>query len=407
MAPDKKIDGERGRGRPKTKGKRTHSNISIESNKSNTNKLRTVRLPEPEPISIARCSRSPDRISEKFLDEVPSNNVNYTGEDELINNVKRKSSIDALSVKRPRYVDDKEFDEFYHRRSYLIGIKDLPKFSGHVGEDVCLWIEQSRFFLKSLPHSEKEKIEIVSLSLSGDARNIIVGRRDVATVEDIYGIIRNAFKPQTSPIHQLFNTKQKPEEPISLFGARLKANLQASGIASDTIHYEDILLRLFLSQIKPELARRLNIWAPDSFEKALAAAIRYEEESFNHKREKLMNLETKRVREEKTSTGSNENLNELVALMKEQLNKPQYRTSKWINKNKPNWKIVKCFFCKKEGHSFRKCRQATPKDIQQIEQNIGKYFDELNKESAIPLNLQPRTEKNSPLIREHQVEFKN
>ena len=96
-----------------------------------------------------------------------------------------------------------------------------------------------------------------------------------------------------------------------------------------------MLLRSFLTQIKTELSRRLNIWRTESFDKALASAIRYEEDSAHIKREKNEKLtnyaEQSKEYFQKPNLSTNRTklmreqpvkkiLHELVALLKESSN---------------------------------------------------------------------------------------
>ena len=245
------------------------------------------RRGRPSKILIPNGNQMIPRSSKDIESEVDSDFED--ADTDVLSSTKRERSFDDCRAvcpsKRGRMVEitekskSQDLQEQTSKAAKHVSLKEIPKFSGAIGEDVLLWVDQSKFFLSMHSLKENEKFDLIKLSLSGDARYIIIGRQDIKNVEDIYIILINAFRPKTSPMTLLLNTKQKPDEPISFFAARLKANLQASGIQANTSQYEDMLLHLFLTQVKPEVSRRLKIWGPESFEKALNAAIQYEEDS--------------------------------------------------------------------------------------------------------------------------------
>ena len=223
-----------------------------------------------------------------------------------------------------------------------------PEFAGKSEENFESWENQSKLFLKQFRNSQEEKVDILKMAVTGDAY-IILQSASMNNLEEIYSALREVFGRTENAHEQLTNLKQAEDETVRKFYGKLKTLVAVSGIGTKlagTRICEDTMLHYFVRGIRPELKKFIQ--HEYKMEDALQRAIKMESE-----------LTYKPTKKTDALFGIDE------------------KPSSWKERNSgrfnPIRRQIKCYHCKLEGHSFRKCRKASKEEIKSIENNLDKH----------------------------------
>jgi hypothetical protein len=221
--------------------------------------------------------------------------------------------------------------------------------------------------------------------------------KNFKSVEDIYTILKTQFQV-SDKFKKLDNLKQigSGEESIQLLAVKIQA-LVDSVCTKET--RESCALKYFVNALRPDVFKRVSQLCPVNIENAIIQAKMVEEElakTSSKKEPVLKEVKLAQISHESISNKNYEAIKQQLAALSNVVNSNQQQrhSSSYQPRNQSNQSNrspIKCFHCKKIGHSFRKCFKASKEDVNRIskeldekqKQNYGNKFSNNNN-----LNLQ-------------------
>ena len=164
----------------------------------------------------------------------------------------------------------------------------------------------------------------------------------------------------------------------------------------------DFALQFFLSGLRAEIAKKVSVLQPETFERAIQMAIVIEEDVKPIKTEVLQvmdidEMDIKNQQDNTVESRKSDEMRDAVHNLSKQMKQFEFalnaiRETKTYDSNRatyPNSAAtsgIKCFHCNRLGHRYRKCFQATQADIDRIEERQNQLYKNRNRSNEGRLN---------------------
>ncbi len=331
---------------------------------------------ELDPRSIVMNSnenRIRARRRERSRSSTRSSDREEFGEDDTFNLLRdMQSEIAKLKTENAKLRKSKKvrFDDAKY-------VRNVPKFSGSVGEEFESWASRIKIFLNSYNLTEATKVQVVNSAIDGEARGYIDSLRpgSIDSLGNLLKALRDVFGDKTTRRQRLANCIQQPDESIKRFALRIRLAAMKNDEADKEAERD--CLHALKYQSLPEFHQLLvNCLPGTTFSQAVEHAIEYElgikersalynKTPVKRKSETLNQISMVEQEDEDAESKSKKPKRDFQQELMEQLNelKSEMRQNSSTNSSKPNppRRNLTCFFCARSGHRFMDCRQATKK----------------------------------------------
>jgi hypothetical protein len=339
--------------------------------------------------------------------------------------------INATKLKRRRKLNGESDDEKAKDAKKTKKEKDYKRLSDKKplkydgATDPDEYIENARFYISDMEEEPPSKlVQWLLVGISGTARIAIRGfKHEITTPENLFEVIARECRPKGSETAQLENIIQGKDEPVHIFGARIKHQLERMECSRKT-YTEHFITQLTKGSL-PEISKMLNTQFPNTVEEASKLAEKIEDKVMRSKRTKTkltsetteakvnMLINQDKINNEKfvTTEALDEKFGAVINAIKDmrhtansnekevrqynrgnwnnQDNNKRFTRGNWNNGNnngrfvrddwtrnngatrQPNWHKVKCYFCGEQGHGYRGCRHATFDDKLLIQNRLS------------------------------------
>ena len=282
-------------------------------------------------------------------------------------------------------------------------MKEPPQFGGEVKEDYDLWKSQMLKFLEQYDLPPDKQFRIVNAAIKGEARKIMDSYGNLFNLNDFFSALTSIYGHHGKYFQRVLNTKQSPEEPVRVFGAKLRMYIVRTGV-TNTEAIDDIGLTMFINNVLPYIQKRLKVLNPKTFEQAVDVAADYEEETKPRPVKEAKELNLIDVEEDYTPTAAkliklkepnNKQITDKLAsyhtYVKEQFHfvqdeikklhdsidqnrnkQPSSRPSNTqTHNNRDTPRRIRCYYYFRLGHSYTDCVQASALDKQNISDKLS------------------------------------
>ena len=266
-------------------------------------------------------------------------------------------------------------------------IPKCPQYDGN--GDVDHYIENARVYLKQFPKdTSAQKVELLLTGLTGKARAVVLAFKDqdLNTPFKTFQALKANCGKKLRPVDKLAHLKQAADEPSTMFGCRVRRYAISTKMCTDTSspHFDKFCLGFFTNGAKPSAAKRLKTHKPRTFRQAVRLCKDLDDETTNVVgwQDELNGIDSDLKLQAADSAPTAGQLMQMMLAMQKQnqevmrqlahgarqpASKTQFPTRQQGG-TQGRRNQIECFHCKRFGHGYAVCREATEQQKQLISQ---------------------------------------
>jgi hypothetical protein len=169
----------------------------------------------------------------------------------------------------------------FHQNNLLKHMK-IVKFHGNKDEDFDIWFDDFSNQVSKMKVSERDKLDLFKLNLSGDARIAFEGCKpdQVDTLSKAGFKMRSVFSTVTLAQWsvKLEAIQKEMDEDMQIYGLRVSRLVQRAYPTVDEVSIETLKIDHFLRGLPNDMANKIRIREPTTLEECIRRAIIYEKE---------------------------------------------------------------------------------------------------------------------------------